>query len=244
MSFWDDLYFGLGAEYLVTGELFMAGYEAFKLPADFGLDLVVTAQKDVSFRSGQAGARPPFVLQVKSRRVRAFAENVMGRLEASASVFLKEDDWDLITRDGNAYLVCALIFTDDPNRLQSRWTYFWLHSSHLSELMERGYVAAVDDARTGRRKYSLKVVLRLQATVALEDVLDDLVADRQLTKEGRRVLLDNFAEAVPTRWSTREYMALVRPSRGRSGGEVVRMIPPALTSFHNLGEEVSIRGLD
>lgn len=244
MSFWDDLYFGLGAEYLVTGELFMAGYEAFKLPADFGLDLVVTAQKDVSFRSRDGGARPPFVLQVKSRQIRSFSENSMGRLEASARVFLKEDDWELITGDENAYLVCVLIFTDDPNRLQSRWTYFWLHSSHLSELMERGYVSAVDDRRTGRRKYSLKIVLRLQATMLLEDVLDDLVGDGQLTEEGRGVLLDNFAQAVPTRWSTREYVSLVRPGRGRAGGEVVRMIPAALTTFHNLGEDVSIRILD
>ena len=45
MSFWDRLYKGLGAEYFITGELFMAGYEAFKLPADFGLDLIVTSQK-------------------------------------------------------------------------------------------------------------------------------------------------------------------------------------------------------
>ncbi len=42
MEFFERLYRGFEAEHYVAGKLFSAGYEAFKLPADFGFDLMVT----------------------------------------------------------------------------------------------------------------------------------------------------------------------------------------------------------
>ena len=246
-TFWDRLYFGLGAEFLITGELFMAGYEAFKLPADFGLDLIVTSQKTASFRGGGQVIKPQnaFTFQVKSRRITGFEENLMGRPEASTYVSLKEDDWHLIVKDANAHLVCVLIFREDERKLQNRWTYFWLGSSHLNELLEREYVRVVENERTGRTEYRLKMILRLQPTIMLEDVLDELTEERDLTEAGKEKLLDTFARALPPKWSTREYISLARPNRSRSGGpDVVRKIPDALTTFSTLGEEVSISILD
>lgn len=246
-AFWDRLYFGLGAEYLITGELFMAGYEAFKLPADFGLDLIVTSQKMLSLRGGEQVVKPqkPFTFQVKSRRIKEFEENVMGRPEATTYVSIKEDDWHLIVKDPNAHLVCVLIFREDPRKLQNRWTYFWLGSPHLKELLERRYVTVVEGERTGSAEYRLKVVLRLQSTIMLEDVLDDLVEGQNLTGAGKEKLLDTFAHALPPKWSTREYISLARPNRSRSGGpDVVRKIPDGLTTFSALGEDVDIRVLD
>ena len=46
MEFYESLYKGFEAEYYVAGKLFSAGYEAFKLPGDFGFDLIVTNQKE------------------------------------------------------------------------------------------------------------------------------------------------------------------------------------------------------
>lgn len=248
MNFWDRLYFGLGAEYLITGELFMAGYEAFKLPADFGLDLIVTKQKKTSFRKDaeEAGVGQSFVLQVKSRQIEKFTANVMGRLEASTSISLKEEEWNLITKDENSYLVSVLIFNEDRNKLQNRWTYFWLHSSHLLALQDKGYVKVIEDKDTERPRYFLKIYLRLQSYISLGDLLDELVEDGELTEDGRDILLENLAPSVPTKWNTREYISLARPDKTHTGGgrDVVRKIPDELTSFTHLGENVPLKQLN
>jgi hypothetical protein len=41
MGFFESLYKGFEAEHYVAGKLFSVGYEAFKLPGDFGFDLIV-----------------------------------------------------------------------------------------------------------------------------------------------------------------------------------------------------------
>ncbi len=53
MNFFDRLYLGFEAEYYIMGQLYSAGFEAFKLPADFGFDLMVTNQKESSLGSAQ-----------------------------------------------------------------------------------------------------------------------------------------------------------------------------------------------
>jgi hypothetical protein len=238
MIFWDRLYFGLGAEYFVTGELFIAGYEAFKLPADFGLDLIVTSQKQLSFSQPETelAVPPPYVLQVKARRISEFDESSMGRPEAFVDIFVKREDWELIIKDDHAYLVGVLIFRENPNQLQNRWTYFWLHSSHLSELDAKGYV---DQNRDG--KYVLTAVLRLRPRAALDTALDDLVDEDELTESGREKLLKTFAQALPTSWDTREYISLARPGKREPDYWVVSILPYKLTSFYYLGEHVKLR---
>jgi hypothetical protein len=51
MDFFDRLYLGFEAEYYVMGQLFSAGYEGFKMPADFGFDILVTNQKEQSLNA-------------------------------------------------------------------------------------------------------------------------------------------------------------------------------------------------
>jgi hypothetical protein len=72
MEFFEGLYKGFEAEYYVAGKLFSVGYEAFKLPGDFGFDLIVTNQKEQSIGPRQEGRllEPPFAVQVKCRSLR------------------------------------------------------------------------------------------------------------------------------------------------------------------------------
>jgi hypothetical protein len=44
LQFFDRLYQGFEAEYMVAATMFGAGFEAFKLPGDFGFDLLVSNQ--------------------------------------------------------------------------------------------------------------------------------------------------------------------------------------------------------
>lgn len=70
------LYQGFEAEYLVASGLFGAGLEAFKLPGDFGFDLLVSNQLQATqmasspSKANDARSSFPYVLQVKSRRAR------------------------------------------------------------------------------------------------------------------------------------------------------------------------------
>jgi hypothetical protein len=72
MEFFEGLYKGFEAEYYVAGKLFSVGYEAFKLPGDFGFDLIVTNQKEQSIGPPRKGRllEPPFAVQVKCRSLR------------------------------------------------------------------------------------------------------------------------------------------------------------------------------
>jgi hypothetical protein len=245
MNFWDRLYKGLGAEYFITGELFMAGYEAFKLPADFGLDLIVTSQKQQSFSalSQDKMIPPPYVFQVKSRKIEQFDKNNQGRLEASTEFCLKEDDWQLLINDNSSYLICVLTFTDDVHKLQNRIIYFWLHSSHLCLLQERGYIYERKDPKNQRLQYLLKVVLRLQATLDLEKVLDDLISKDYLTQEGKDILFNKIAKSVSPSWKSSEYISLKRSDESKDSGEAIKKIPFELTSFSKLGENIDLLDL-
>lgn len=69
-KFFDRLYKGYSAESFITGQLFENGFEAFRLPADFGLDIVVTNQFKKLNSQESYDDSFPFGLQVKSKRLR------------------------------------------------------------------------------------------------------------------------------------------------------------------------------
>src|SRR4030042_1700389 len=100
MEFFESLYKGFEAEYYVAGKLFSVGYEAFKLPGDFGFDLIVTNQKELSMGPRQKGRliEPPFAIQVKCRSLRSsdFQTAASGRDEARVSISIKKENLDLL----------------------------------------------------------------------------------------------------------------------------------------------------
>ncbi len=93
-NFFDRLYKGYAAENFITGQLFENGFEAFRLPADFGVDLVVTNQFKKLKNKGIDDESFPFGLQVKSRRLRESdtLQGPNGRNEYQFYYLIKNDE--------------------------------------------------------------------------------------------------------------------------------------------------------
>jgi hypothetical protein len=122
MEFFEKLYKGFEAEHYVTGKLFSVGYEAFKLPADFGFDLMVTNQKEQSIGHRPEGRLldPPFAVQVKSRSLRSsdFHPAASGRDEAHVSISIKKETLDLLVSAKRNFLVVVLFVQGDARRFE------------------------------------------------------------------------------------------------------------------------------
>lgn len=168
LRFFDRLYQGFEAEYLVTSALFGAGLEAFKLPGDYGFDLLVSDQ----WRSTRSRtvAEPlcdtrmpfPYVLQVKSRRAQLsdirLVEGVERR-ELEMKFSLKQHEYDLLVADERSFLVCVLFMPPDQRTVSVRPLTFWLTGAQLRNMHEREYlIASIDDR--GQPWLTLNVVYR------------------------------------------------------------------------------------
>jgi hypothetical protein len=143
MEFFDSLYKGFEAEHYVAGKFFSVGYEAFKLPGDFGFDLIVTNQKEQSMGPLREGRllEPPFAVQVKCRSLRPsdFQTVASGRDEARVSISIKKEHLDLLHSAKPNFLVIVLFVQGDESRFEDRTVHFWLGSDHINALLERGY---------------------------------------------------------------------------------------------------------
>jgi hypothetical protein len=189
MEFFERLYRGFEAEHYVAGKLFSVGYEAFKLPADFGFDLMVTNQKEQSIGPRQKGRlfEPPFAVQVKSRSLRSsdFQTAVSGRDEAHVSILIKKEDLDLLVSTKRNFLVVVLFVRADASRFEDRAIHFWLGSGHVSALLEREYFLPYE---ADRRVRNLVCSLRMFPMLSVGDILDSLVSQNHLTQKGKRIL--------------------------------------------------------
>jgi hypothetical protein len=183
VKFFDRLYLGFEAEYLVASSLFGAGLEAFKLPGDFGFDLLVSQQLDVlrtqPLQKPSCGNRAafPYALQVKSRRARAddvrFADG-SERRELETTFVLKKHEYDLLISSDNAFLVGVPFLPSDERLLSARSLSFWLGGKQLLAMYERGYLSeSLDESRQIR--LTLHVVFRLLPMLSREVLIDDVV---------------------------------------------------------------------
>lgn len=210
LKFFNRLYQGFEAEYLVASALFGAGLEAFKLPGDFGFDLMVSNQwratRDRLLSDGSRDSHVPFpyALQVKSRRARA--ENIrlvdgLERRELEMTFSLKQHECDLLIADEQAFLVCVLFMPPDQRSVSVRPLIFWLKGRQLRAMEEREYlVHSVDDA--GQRWLTLHVVYRF-VPVMRRDVFADKIADTfaplKAQLAGNETLATAFDKAI-TAW--------------------------------------------
>jgi hypothetical protein len=162
MEFFESLYKGFEAEYYVAGKFFSVGYEAFKLPGDFGFDLIVTNQKEQSIGPRQEGRlfEPPFSVQVKCRTLRSsdFRRPASGRDEAQVSISIKKEHLDLLIGAKNNFLIIVLFVQGDERRFEERTVHFWLGSNHINALLELGYFMPDEP---DRRKRNLMCSLRM-----------------------------------------------------------------------------------
>ncbi|MEB6664849.1 hypothetical protein MXL91_25585 [Achromobacter ruhlandii] len=183
LRFFDRLYQGFEAEYLVTSALFGAGLEAFKLPGDYGFDLLVSDQ----WRSTRSRtvAEPlcdtrmpfPYVLQVKSRRAQLsdirLVEGVERR-ELEMKFSLKQHEYDLLVADERSFLVCVLFMPPDQRTVSVRPLTFWLTGAQLRNMHEREYlIASIDDR--GQPWLTLNVVYRFVPMIRRETLAQQLL---------------------------------------------------------------------
>ena len=248
MDFFDKLYLGFEAEHYVMGQLYGAGFEAFKLPADFGFDLMVTNQKELSLTSNQKkrDLKPPYALQIKSRRIspEKFYKGPNGRPSADVDFLLSEKELNLMLENPNAYLVCVVFFTNEQNKLHKRTIYFWLGSSHLNTILSRGYIQSGEKTNGQKDTFIIKVNIRLLPTQKTDTLLQSLMENGNLTKEGKKILANSLPVEIPVKDNAHEYISLKRPSKSEDYDEVTREIPFGLTKFTNLGLKLAIQSLD
>ncbi len=245
MEFFERLYRGFEAEHYVAGKLFSVGYEAFKLPADFGFDLMVTNQKEQSIGPRQKGRllEPPFAVQVKSRSLRSsdFQTAASGRDEAQVSVSIKKEDLDLLVSTKHNFLVVVLFVQGDASRFEDRTIHFWVGSGHVNSLLERGYFLP---DKADRRVRNLMCSLRMLPMLSLGEILDSLVSQNHLTQEGKRILASELPERVPRNWNASEYVALARRARNTPDELVWRQVPHELFDLRNMGFDIGLGHLD
>ncbi|GER92305.1 hypothetical protein A45J_0020 [hot springs metagenome] len=137
---YDNLYSGIGVEYRIIGDLFLLGYEAFKMPADFGFDIIASNQKAITLQGDQQEKRK--LIQVKSRK---FNINHYANIKKSGAGVRKEitldfgiqkDVFNRIKNTPNTYLVCCFI-EESGDGTFSFPCYFWLSGEHLNFLQQQ-----------------------------------------------------------------------------------------------------------
>ena len=243
MEFFESLYKGFEAEHYIAGKLFSVGYEAFKLPGDFGFDLIVTNQKEQSMGPRQEGRliEPPFAIQVKCRSLRSsdFQTAASGRDEARVSISMKKEHLDLLIGAKPNFLVIVLFVQGDASRFEDRTVHFWLGSDHVNALLERGYFMP-DEA--DRRARNLMCSLRMFPMLSMGDILDSLVSQNHLTQEGKRILASEVPERVPRNWNASEYVALAR--RTEDAKLIWRQVPHELFDLKKMGFDIGLGNLD
>lgn len=235
-KFFDRLYQGFEAEYLVASALFGAGLEAFKLPGDFGFDLLVSNQLEETRDRPSPDAvddyRAPFpyALQVKSRRART--EDIrlvdgLDRRELEMTFVLKPHEYDLLISSERAFLVCVLFLPPDQRSLSARPLIFWLKGRQLQAMREREYLLDGVDEH-GQSRLTLHVVYRFVPVMRRETFVERLmetlgslqahVADnptsRKMFDEAvaacRACIADLLPEALESNRAGNEYIAFRR----------------------------------
>src|SRR5262245_15012891 len=131
-EFFERLYQGYAAEHYVASQLFRRAFEVFRLPADFGLDLVVTNQFRIAINLKQDADSFPFALQVKSRWIRP-QDIVTGPNERPQATFtfqLKQSEITLLSQRDNAGVAFVFYWPIDAPMFYEPHL-FWIHAKHL-----------------------------------------------------------------------------------------------------------------
>jgi len=246
-DFFSRLYSGFEAEHFVTGKFFGAGLEAFKLPADFGFDLLVSNQKETSIGTTTPIERAfsfPYAVQVKSRRITDthFIEGPNGRPEAVINFSISGSEFELLTSEARSYLVCVAFPPVKEISIADHVLYFWLSGTQLAWLHKHTYLQEVTN--NGKLQYDLKVGFRFLPTQSRQSVLERLQQDGKLTSEGAKELEGMLPAELGTGWGA-EYVALYRRpwSKSEGGYYSTRNVSKRLKACHldlsYVGTEVS-----
>lgn len=270
LDFFNRLYQGFEAENLVAGRIFAAGLEAFKLPGDFGFDLLVSNQFEL-LKAGQDGKPPkargfafPYVLQIKSRWTVPPQLNPNKRYEVTVNFYLSEPEFAKITGSSSAFLVCVGFLPAQSGELLNRPMLFWADGAWLRCARGCGYL--LPDVFRGNPRLKLTLVYRSKPVVSASDVLGELgtemlaaartavgdVAAAALEAPWYRLAMNkasSLSDTLPVGYPTAEYLSLQRPKLNFEAGNgaadtTVRMLPLIQTEVQHLGCATDFRKFD
>ncbi len=238
-DFLNRLYKGFEAEYYVIGKFFSLGYEAYKAPADFGFDLVVTNQKMQALNNYNNDQNLfPFSIQVKSLHIEELAVQLRGdRNVISFFIKIKNDDIDLIISTGNSFLVVVIFIEGSNKKFNERPILFWFNSKNIQKLKQMSYL--IEDANKPNL-YNLKGEVRFFPTAKREDIINRLNSINNTSNPDHcakciQFINNNIPEYFDKNWRASEYIALTRKSfKANYDQPVNRKIPEHFCDFERL----------
>jgi len=227
-KFFDRLYKGYSAENFVTGQLFENGFEAFRLPADFGIDLVVTNQfKKINTKTVDDNLFP-FGFQVKSRRLRGSdtLEGPNGRNEYQFSYLLKKEEVQTLKEFSNSAYAFVFIL---PFGFSIKTIYsFCIHSNQLDNMIKYRFFIENGDS------YILNVVFRALPQQKREELISEML-DKELIDEGGAEFLEkNLPKSFSRNWSASEGLYLKRESYSKTPTN--QLVARAILSTYDFSE--------
>lgn len=224
-NFFDRLYKGYAAEHLISGELYARSFEVFRLPADFGFDLVVTNSFRASAQQSTPEAAFQFCLQVKSRRLRADdigRTGANGRPEAKCSFWFSQREIDLIASHEHAAVAFVMYFPDSERHPPK---YFLIHARDIVQLINHRYLRPLPDG------YELAVTYVMRPQADLENILDGLLASGEITQAGADRLKKIVPATFDKNWNARPYFKFARESHKLGDNRALSKMMEPVTDF-------------
>jgi hypothetical protein len=205
-KFFDRLYKGYSAESFITGQLFENGFESFRLPADFGIDLVVTNQFKKLDGKELYDSSFPFGFQVKSRRLKHFdiSQGPNGRNEYNFYYSLKSDEIRTLKEFSNAAYIFVFILPI-ASSIENNYA-FCIHSNEIDNMIEHGFF--VEDRERGG--YKLNVCFRTFPQYSREEFISEMFGEKLIDEEGIKYLQKNLPEKFHKNWIAEEGLYLCK----------------------------------
>lgn len=227
-KFFDRLYKGYAAENFITGQLFKNGFEAFRLPADFGVDLVVTNQFKKLKNREIDDELFPFGFQVKSRRLRKSEtlQGPNGRNEYQFYYLIKNEEIAVLKEFPNsAYAFVFMI----PFGFSVQNTYaFCIHSNEIDNMIEHKFF--IQDGEY----YKLNVCFQAFPQQNREDFIKKMLDNGLIDKVGAKFLEKNLPVSFQQNWNASEVLYLCRENYSKN--PTSQIVNRAIVSIYNFSK--------
>lgn len=207
-DFFERLYQGYAAEHYVSSDLFRRGYEVFRLPADFGLDLVVTNQFMASGAQQESDEHFPYAIQVKSRWLNGSSvfDSSTGRYRSRAVFYLSHDELELLLKTKNSGLaLVTYIQADQGSAFIPRMLF--MTSKHIRQLLDEGFILA------DREKKEIHIEFRLHPVQKRSDFINELMQKGSLNDDQIKHLNTELPDEFKRNWNAKDYVAVGRKYR-------------------------------
>lgn len=233
-EFFKKLYKGYAAEHFVSSALPQLGYETFRLPADVGLDLVVTNQFKSASGDETNREKFPYGIQVKSRWLgrNDMVEGPNGRPELNVTFSLKQTEFDLLLAQETTGAV-LITFVE-----RAVFRCIWLDAQNLRIMKERGFFRPEFD------QLFLTVVYRLKPKITRAEFVQNFNQEVSNASAASAYLERMLPVQLDRNWNAQDYMRFARTSRDGSSSVVFRSFWNVAENFGSFPWQQPIGGLD